>query len=280
MNQQVATQVGALCILLVTSLTGLGEVLLDDKFADGSRGEANRPAEAEVWVGREEDVRVAPGALSTQLGETSQKIWTYFTDSAPVTIGVGDKLIASVSFVPRKALSEGSSRSFRFGVFYDPTGPRVEDDVNSDGGGPEAPWTDAQGYAVQVLVAGGEFVRTSPFDLGKRVNLKSASLLGTSGDYFKQSGGRPVALELDKQYRVTLTVEKESDKEVELTAALDDGGKELASWSVTDDGGLLGDLPIYDKFDLLFIRIADNLTTADQIDFTNFKVELVQSAAN
>ena len=59
-----------------------------------------------------------------------------------------------------------------------------------------------------------------------------------------------------------------------VTAALYDGDEELTSWSVMDDGGLLGNLPIDDKFDLLFIRIADNLTTADQIDFTNFKVEL------
>ena len=57
---------------------------------------------------------------------------------------------------------------------------------------------------MQVLITGGEYSSTKPFDLGKRTNLASPSLLGTSGDYTKMSGGDPVALELDKEYRVTL----------------------------------------------------------------------------
>ena len=151
------------------------------------------------------------------MGESSQKIWTYFSESEPVTLAVGQKLTASISFIPRKVLAEATSRSLRIGLFHDPTSPRVEDDVNNDGGGPGAPWTDAQGYAVQVLITGGEYSSTKPFDLGKRTNLASASLLGTSGDYTKMSGGDPVALELDKEYRVTLEITKVSDKQIDLT---------------------------------------------------------------
>jgi hypothetical protein len=253
------------------------DVLLDDHFADGSRAESKRPAEAAVWAGRDGDVSAAAGTLSTKMGESSQKIWTYFTDSEPVKLAVGDKLTASVSLVPRKVLSEGTSRSFRLGLFHDATSPRVEEDVNNDGGGSGAPWTDAKGYAVQVLITGGEYSSTKPFDLGKRANLASPSLLGTSGDYIKMSGGTPVALELDKEYRIVLAVEKKSETEVELTSSIYSGDEELSIWSMTDDGSMLGAEPINDQFDQLFIRIGDNTTTADQIDFTNFKVELTKA---
>jgi hypothetical protein len=264
----------ALATLLLACSASSADVLLDEKWADGSRAESSRPAEAAVWVGRAADVSVSEGVLSTKLGETSQKIWTYFTDQEPVTLAVGQKLTASISFIPRGKLSEGTSRSFRIGLFHDPTSPRVESDVNNDGGGGGAPWTDAKGYAVQVLVTGGEYSSTKPFDLGKRTNLESPTLLGTSGDYIKMSGGSPVTLELDKEYRVTLEIAKVSEKQVDLTAGLYQGAQRLSTWSLSDDGSWLGADPVYDKFDQLFIRISDNSTTADQIDFTNFKVEL------
>lgn len=268
----------ALADVMLVGTVSHGVALLDDRFADGSRNEANRPAEAEVWVGREGDVTVAEGALSTKMGPSSQKIWTYFTETEPVTLAVGQKLTASISFIPRKVLAESTSRSLRIGLFHDPTSPRVENDVNNDGGGGGAPWTDAQGYAVQVLVTGGEYSSTKPFDLGKRTNLTSASLLGTSGDYTKTSGGTPVALQLDKEYRVALEVTKVSDKQVDVAASLYQGDEQLSTFNLSDDGSWLGAAPICDKFDQLFIRIADNLSTADQLDFTNFKVEMTTPA--
>ena len=257
-----------------SSSVGRADVLLDEKFSDGSRFESKLPAEAAVWVGREQDVTVAAGVLSTTLGESSQKIWTYFTETEPVTLAVGQKLTASISFIPRKVLAEATSRSFRVGLFHDPTSERVEDDVNNDGGGSGAPWTDSQGYAVQVLVTGGEYSSTKPFDLGKRTNLTGPSLLGTSGDYTKMSGGSPVTLKLDKEYRLAFDIAKVSEKQVDLTVSLYQGEEQLSTFTLSDDGSWLGTAPICDKFDQLFIRIADNATTADQIDFTNFKVEV------
>lgn len=269
-----STLYGAIIACLLPAVCFAGsDVLLDENWADGKRGESNRPKEAAVWAGREADVAVKPGALTTRMTPASQKIWTYFTEKEPVKLDVGQKLTASVSFIPRGKLSEGTSRSLRIGLFHDPTSPRVESDVNSDAGGPELPWKDAKGYAVQVLMTGDEYTGTKPFDLGKRLNLESDSLLGTSGDYAKVSGGNAVGLQLDKQYTVTLEVERISESEVELTARYRKGDEEISNWSVFDDGSYLGTEPIYDQFDMLFIRISDNATTADQIEFTNFKIE-------
>jgi hypothetical protein len=262
-------------IVAFCACTADAQVLLDDKWADGSRAESKLPKESAVWVGRKADVSVKPGALETKLTPASQKIWTYFADKKPITLKVGQKLVASVSFIPRGKLSESTSRSLRIGLFHDATSPRIEKDVNNDGGGTDAPWTDAKGYAGQVLVTGGEYVSTKPFDLGKRINLESKSLLGTSGDYSKVSGGEPVALALDKEYTVAIEVARFAEEQVDLTVSFRQGNQQLSTWSVVDDGNYLGTEPVYDQFDLLFVRLADNATIADQIDFTNFKVELM-----
>jgi hypothetical protein len=279
MNGQVSRKLfillGVLAGTLLTSTLTRGDDLLSEKWADGSRTETKRPNEAAVFAGPETNVVVKKGMLSVTLSPSSQKIWAYFTEKAPIRLKVGEKLRASISFVPRGTLSESTSRSFRLGLFHDPTNPRVEKDLNNDGGGPGAPWTDAKGYAVQVLVAGGEFSSTKPFDLGKRTNLESRTLLGTSGDYTKVSGGQPVALALDKEYTVTLEIERISESQIYLTASYRQGNEELSSWSVTDDGSYLGTEPVYDKFDMLFVRLSNNTTLSDKIDFTNFKVELI-----
>jgi len=273
MLRRVSVYAGVACVLSV-SVAG-GQVLLDEKWADGSRAESKLPKESAVWIGRKTDVSLKPGVLSTILTPASQKIWTYFTDKGPITLKPGQKLTASVSFIPRGALSESTSRSLRIGLFHDATSPRVEKDVNNDGGGPDAPWTDAKGYAVQALVTGGEYSSTKPFDLGKRINLESKSLLGTSGDYSKVSGGDPVALALDKEYTITLDVDRVSESQTDVTVGYWQDKKQLSTWSVSDDGDYLGTDPPYDKFDLLFIRLANNNTIADKIDFTNIKVELL-----
>lgn len=255
------------------------KTILDDKWQDGSRAESKRPQEAAVWVGRESDVSIKPGNLSVVMTPASQKIWTYFTDKEPVALKPGQKLTASVSFIPRAAISESTSRSLRIGLFHDPSSPRVEKDLNSDGGGPDTPWKDATGYAVQVLVAGGDYSSAKPFDLGKRINLESKSLLGTSSDYSKVSGGSAVALAVDKEYTVTFEITRVSESQTDLTVSYRQGDEELSTWSVTDDGNYLGTDPVYDKFDLLYVRLGDNATLADKIDFTNFKVDLSTTEA-
>jgi hypothetical protein len=269
----------ALAYPLVVVSFAPGQVLLDDKWADGGRAETKRPAEAAIWAGRKADLSVKEGAMGTAMATSSQKIWSYFTDKDPVTLGVGQKLVVTVSFIPRVKLAESTSRSFRIGVFHDATSPRVEADINSDGGGPDMPWKDSKGYAVQMLLTGGEFSSTKPLDLGKRTNMESQSLLGTSSDYAKASGGQPTVFAVDKEYTLTLEISRVSESQVDLTTTIRQGKEELSSWSVIDDGNSLGTEPVYDKFDQLFIRINNNTTTADKIEFTNFKVELTKADA-
>jgi hypothetical protein len=278
-DMRMCGRIGVFSLLAVGGLAfsyspAMARTLLDDKWTDGRRVETNRPQEAAVWVGRKSDVTVKPGMLSTSVSPASQKIWLYFTDKEPIKLAANQKLVATVSFIARGSLSQGTSRGLRVGLFHDPTGPRVEADTNSDGGGNDAPWTDAQGYAAQVLLSGSES-RAKPFDVGKRTNLASKSLLGTSSDYTKLSGGEPVELKPDTEYSIVLEIQKKSDNEAAVTATYKRAQKELSIWSVTDDGNNLGPAPVCDAFDLLFVRISNKETTADKIEFTNFKVELL-----
>jgi hypothetical protein len=253
---------------------GSAEVLLDELWADGSRTENKLPAESSVWIGRAADVAVSPGLLSTKMGDVSQKIWTYFTPDEPVTLAVGQTLTASISFIPRGTLYEHNSRNFRFGLFHDATSPRVEMDTAMDSGGADNPWADATGYAVQFLLTSDPYTGTSSFVVGKRTDMTHTSLLGTSDDYARVPGGKRVSEELDKEYTLTLAIKKVSDKQVDITATLSQGSETLSTTTVRDNGVQLGDTPIYDKFDLLYLRLSDKMTMADQIDFTSFKVTL------
>lgn len=263
-----------ICCIWAAYGTARAEVLLDESWTDGSRAETKLPAEAAVWTGREADVTVSAGTLSTKMGGSSQKLWLYFTGGEPVTLADGQKLTASVSFIPRGALHSTTSRNFRFGVFHDSTDPRVLADVNSDAGGDTMPWKDVAGYAVQLQLTNDPNTGTKPLDLGKRINMESQSLLGTSGDYAKMTGGMPAHVELDKEYTLSLEIEKVSAKQVDVTASLSQGETQLSTWSLSDNGYTFGNAPVCDKFDFLYLRISDGATTADQIDFKNVKVEV------
>ncbi len=272
------TKLAAICAGLVIGLwsaVGHAEVLLDETWADGSRAENKLPTEAAAWVGRSDDATVSQGVLSTKMGKMSQKIWLYFTAGEPVTLAAGETLTASISFIPRGALYENTSRNFRVGLFYDPSSPRVEEDTNADSGGKGDPWADATGYAVQLLLTNDPYTGTASFVLGKRIDMTHPNLVGTSADYTRTPGGARINEVLDKQYTLKLSVKKVGDKQVDLSAALYDGDEKLSSTTMHDYGTQFdGDPPVYDKFDLLYLRLSDNMTTADQIDFTEIKVTL------
>jgi len=140
----IALSLAAAFVIASACTSARAQVLLDEKWFDGSRSENQRPKEAAVWVGRKAEVTVKPGVLSTANSPASQKVWLYFTDKEPIKLVVGQKLVTTVSFVARGSLSQGTSRGLRIGLFHDPTGPRVESDTNSDGGGSDAPWTTAR----------------------------------------------------------------------------------------------------------------------------------------
>lgn len=223
---------------------------------------------------------MSPGSLlyDQTASSGSQKLWTYFTpDGAPISVGVGQQLITTIDFTPKVALYDNGSRSFRFGLFNDPTDGQVMQDLNSDGGGSSSPWTDSTGYGVQIALSTGASASANA-NVGKRTDQSNSSLMGSSGAWTFQNGGDPIVNSLDTLYTMTFTLNRVAVDQMNLTFSIADSGGVISTYSVTDDpngSGTLGTGPLATSFDQLFFRFSNNTSTADAIEFSRFKVELV-----
>lgn len=255
-------------------------VLLDDTFADGSRGEQNLPTEAAVWAGTPASVTMNPGSLLYAQSTGSQKLWTYFAaDGAPVNLGVGEQLVATIGLTLRTGLYDNSSKSFRFGLFNDPTDAQVAADVNSDSGG-SGQWTDSTGYGVNLALSTGATKSAAP-SVGKRTDQSNSSLMGSSGAWTLTSGGNAIVNSLDTPYTLTLALNRIAVDQMGVAFSISDSGGVLSTYSITDDPngtGAYGTGPIATSFDQLFFRFSAAGQTADALEFTGFKIEHITAA--
>jgi hypothetical protein len=296
----------ALSTILATTLIGqacYGAVLLNDTWADADRTNVNLPGDSPTYIGQSADNgsnSVSAGSLNFNLPTNSLKIWTYFTsnNSAPdgnqppnnvTSLAVGDMLTAEASFrLPSGAsTTAGVGKNFRFGIYHDPTSPRVQIDVNSDGGGTGSPWTDALGYMVQLPLHGASS-GNSPLLIGKRTTSNS-SLAGSSGAYtLAPTGGSPYALAADTVYTVQLMLSRVAENQLDVTASVKQGDTVLSTFTASDSGtafggtavgdGLLpGSQSVYANFDHFFIRNSNSEQVNPQpngdLRFTNFRVD-------
>jgi hypothetical protein len=196
-----------------------------------------------------------------------------------------------VDFTPKTMLYENNSRSFRMGVFYDPTDPHVVTDVNSDGGGTGNPWQDSTGYAVNIPLTTFADPGTQPFDAGKRVTLNN-SLIGSGGAFnFGTSGGvgTAIAYSLNTKYTLTMEVGRDSETQNTLSFSMADSSGILSAGSVLDLGdsfsgadnadaggsNLDGRDSPYSTFSQLMFRYSNNTSVADGLNFTRIKVEII-----
>jgi hypothetical protein len=261
------------------------QVLLDDTWADGSRAETSLPNESAVYTGISGSgggaLNTTPGTLAQTVATDSMKIWTHFaTDGNEVNVGVGQQLVATVDFILKGQLYDNTSRSFRLGLFNDPTNAQVLTDVNDDGGGTDDPWQDSTGYQVQIPFTGGPG-STAPMQIFKRVNTNT-SLGGSGGAYSSSSSGGTAIIEsLDTPYTLTFELDRVSSTQMDITVSLADGSGVLSTHTVSDQGVTFtaGSLPdsgsIYTTFEHMFIRTSNQTSVANGIDYKRFKVELI-----
>jgi len=281
-DQTLAPSLSVAGALLFT--TGIARVdatvILDDVFADASRTETNLPTESAVWASHSDGVTMSAGSLSFDqtASSGSQKLWTHFApDGSPVTLGVGQQLRATIEFTPRTGLYDNSSRSFRFGLFHDPTDGQVMEDTNDDGGGAGDPWTDSGGYGVQIALSTGA-TSSANANVGKRTDLANNSLMGSSGAWTFESGGDPIVNSLDALYTMVLELDRTAVDQMMVTFSISDAGGLISTHTITDDpngSGAFGTDPIATQFDHLFFRFSNNTTTADELDFSRFAVEYI-----
>ncbi len=292
------TRILACCSVLGIGLTTKVQAttLLNDTWADGTRNNNNLPTDSAVWIGQSAgngSNSVSNGHLTFTLPTNSLKFWTYFTFdlSAPdgnqphnsvTQLTVGSTLTASATF-SLTGVTSTTGKSFRMGLFFDPSDARVQADVNSDGGGGTAPWTDSVGYAIEIPLSAAS--GTNPFQIAKRTT-SNASLLGSGSAYTNATtGGATYSMANNTSYTLQISLFEQSATDMEVTASLLQGSTVLATQTVSDLGatfggtaigaGLLpGSQSIYTNVDQLFFRNSD-ATQATTMDFTNFRVDVV-----
>ncbi|HMP08091.1 MAG TPA: hypothetical protein PJ982_17220 [Lacipirellulaceae bacterium] len=272
MRCRLLSTIAALAVVAAGS-NASAAILLSDTFADGDRTNTNLPTESAVYASAPAAVTMANGSLSYAQSTGSRRLHTYFTPATPVTLGVGDRLLATVDFIPKGALYDATSRNFRFGLFSDPTGARVTVDSAGDAGTGNT-WEDAQGYSVFMPLSAGP-TTTQQFQINKRVTT-TGNLMGSGANHVAApSGGGELTFSLDTLYTLTLEVHKVSATQSDVTIQLLNGATVLASQTVSDNGTDLGAGAPYDNFDMMAFRFSAASATADVLEFRRLQVELI-----
>ncbi|HOQ05002.1 MAG TPA: PEP-CTERM sorting domain-containing protein [Anaerohalosphaeraceae bacterium] len=267
----------AFLLLLVLAAGTLGQaaVILHDTFSDGDRTDTNLPYESGFWASSPADVTTTPGNVRLDMASSSRRMHTYFAPAgSPISLGVGQKLIATIDIIPEVAFIDSTSRNFRFGLFYNDA-QYAQDSVGDSG--ISNGWQDATGYAAQFSmgVADAAYAR-----VGKRTNLTGGyTLLGTDAAYTWGSNSltKATGLSLNTVYTLTLMLDYQSASEMLVSFAFSQGQNALVTASLTDNG--LGGQPLYTNFDFLLLRLSNNQGTAEVVNFQSIKIEYIPEPA-
>jgi len=268
----IALKLSLVALFAATGSLCLGQVLLYDTFIDGDRTDTALPDESGFWASSAGDVTTSAGSVALDMAGSSRRMHTYFApEGSPVSLNVGEKLIATINFIPESGFVDTTSRNFRLGLFHDPI--QMARDGVGDAGVDDG-WTDATGYNAQFSLSSS--TTSAKSRVGKRTNLTGGiNLLGSDSAYTYGSNGTPATnLSLDTLYTITMTLDYQAADLMEVTFDFSQGGTSIASASLIDDG-TFGGQPIYTDFDFLLLRLSKVDGTAEVIDFQTIKVEHV-----
>jgi pectate lyase len=154
-------------------------VLLDDTFADGTRNNTSLPTDAAWFASSGGSLTAAPGAMTLSMGSSAILGVCYFTTNAAsqASLGVGDTLLATITFTFNGVAPLNSSQGFRIAL-CDFGANRISADFSSS----SSQGANVAAYAL-FQTMGVTFNNATPMDLRKRTTLTDTSLLGTSGDW-------------------------------------------------------------------------------------------------
>jgi hypothetical protein len=206
-------------------------------------------------------------------------LWLGYFETNVVHLAVGKRIQITLPFRPDSFTAFTNNGNVRWGLFdYFDAGTRITGDGPLVGGSAGL-GAGVRGYMLS-LDFGTNFVDNTPMGLFARSFLPSANLMGSQSDYTEIGEGGPiggeysntVAFAATTNYTLALTADRIDVNRVLLTATVTGGGLNL-SHSVLDTNFA------YHRFDSFGIRPANAQTTADQFTFSDFKVEVLDSAA-
>lgn len=264
--------ISALTLPFMTSAA----TLLNDIFADGNSQNQDLPNNSiRIFNGRAGTIRtdaVGSATFNTTNSGGSEGFWGFFTDGAPITLGVGDKLTTQVNFSAQNLNATNNAADLRFGVF-DSKGTRTT--ANTTGGLNSPTFTDDTGYATRL--AGTAASNTPPFTLHRRTTIPGATdplvnILGTEYTAITPVTGSPRSpLVNETLYTFTFTVERLTATDTRLTVSITDAGSFNLNSSAVESSATPNT-----TFDWLGFRVPNGLFS--QITFTQWRVEVTPAA--
>lgn len=264
-----------LMICLISSITP-AVVLLDDAFEDGDRTDTALPDESGFWASSAADVTTTAGNVRLDMAGSSRRMHTYFAPAgSPVSLSVGQKLVATIDFIPEVGFLDTTSRNFRLGLFYDAV-QMAQDGVGD--AGIDNGWYDATGFNAQFSLGSADVAANAR--VGKRTGTDGTyNLLGTDSAYtYAANGGKATYLSLDTVYTIMMMIDYKAADLMEVTFNFSQGETLIASAILTDDG-TFGGKPMYTDFDFLLFRLSKVDGTAEVVNFQNIKIEYIPEPA-
>ncbi|MBI4902909.1 MAG: immunoglobulin domain-containing protein [Acidobacteria bacterium] len=258
----------ALPSIICLALPALAQqTMVDDRFADGdSQNQSIATNSLRLFNGRTTSLRTdQAGSVTfdlTATGGSSEAVWAYFTDPGkPVSLGLGDKLIVSVTFSVSGFQRNG--QDIRWGVL-DSLGTR--NTANLTAGHNDASFVNDTGYGLQYYASGVG----GPFVLGRRTALANQNMFNNFADFATISGAgasERQALADDTEYTLTYGIERLTATTTRLTASVSAGTLTGYNYTAVESNPQPNT-----SFDYFVFRIA-GANFARAITFTRLLVE-------
>jgi pectate lyase len=176
--------IAALVLIFAAVLPMRATVILDDTFADGTRNNQNLPTDSAWFASSGALVTATPGAMTMAMSASAILAVTYFAPTNnPISLSVGDTLLATFSFLFSGVDTTNSSTGFRVAL-CDFSTTRSTADLGSNSG----QGTNVPAYAVFQNMS-ATFSSFSPISIVVRTNLGGPSLLGASSNWIALVAG-------------------------------------------------------------------------------------------
>ena len=261
---------------LASLASSRGTTLLDDSFSDGTRNNQGLPADAAWYVSSPASWTTGVHALTVTNGTSAVLGVTYFglNSGAPVSLGIGDTLTATVSFIFNNVAAANGSQGFRLGIYDFADSALSPRWTTNDLTGNSVLGNGVKGYAL-FQNFGQIFNSASPMDLRSRSNLASTSLLGTTGDY-KTLGAGPgntngfAGFTNTGQYSLQIALFRTNATDMFVTATWQNqAGGVLLSTTVLDTNAATF------NFDGIALRPSSAASSATNMTITEVRVDMV-----
>lgn len=274
-----------LAIAIIAAPVAHAQVIVNDSWADGGRDNGPDPLDSNWWTSASsQGIEVSVGSLGMVTGTSGRGIHTVFPTQT--LANVGDKLVATHTFVTPATIGSGLTAPFRVGLFDTLGRAGLDADITSSssspselygwgtGATPPGPGTAGlPGYMLDMDVGTG----TEDFNFRKHdsgtVN-PTGRLLGTTTGFTNISPTGPdgaFSFAPNTTYVGSFEVMRISATEVQLTGAL---GAATHSVTTTFDSLDIGMLAFWANSNAFGSSSAPN-TPDNGIDFTNVTIEFV-----